>query len=136
MDRYLTTDEAAILSGVTRQAVYLAIKKNRLKAERIGPWYYQIKKSDLDEYRENRFCRDKSTFEGEPLYDAAKGEYSLKNAAAYLGMDYMNLYYHMRAGRVSTHRKGAAWIFHRKDLDELRVFLDARERVSGEDNNA
>lgn len=118
MDRYLSTDEAAIKSGVTRQAVYLAIKKKKLKADKIGSWYYQIKESDLKEYRINKFNRDNSTFEGKPLYDVSKGEYSLKKAAEYLGMDYTHLYCHMRAGRIPTQRRGSAWIFQQKDLDE------------------
>jgi len=118
MDRYLTTEEAAKISCVSRQSVYLAIKKNRLKAEKLGPWFYKIKESDLAEYRKNKYCRDKSTFAGKPLYDVRNGEYSLKRAAEYLGIPYMSLYFQMRSGKINATRKGAAWIFRKKDLDD------------------
>ena len=119
MDRYLTTGEAAIKFGVTRQAIYLAIKKNRLKAKRRIPWCYQIKESDLDEYRKSKFCRDMSTFDDKPLYDEKIGEYSLKKAAEYVNMDYHTFYFHLMNGKVKGCRRGAAWIFQKIDLDNF-----------------
>jgi predicted site-specific integrase-resolvase len=117
--------------GVTRQAVYLAIKKGKLKAYRDLDWFFRVTEEAITEYKQNLFSRDKSKFNEGPLYDTEKGEYSLRKAAEYLGIQYCSLYNHMKHERIKATRKGAAWIFHQSDLDELRELMNSREVKNG-----
>ncbi len=55
----LSITEAARLNNVTRQAIYVAIKLNKLKAKKEeARWAIHI--NDLDEYRKNKYSRSKS----------------------------------------------------------------------------
>lgn len=120
MNKNLTTNQAAEVLGITRQAIYWAIKNKKLKAQK--PLYHQliITLEDVEAYRKNMYCRDYSRFKGELLYDVSKGEYSLRKAAEYLGLGYNKLYHLTKTGKIQANRKGAAWIFMKSDLDEFR----------------
>ena len=52
LKNYLSIDEAARLKGVSRQALYAAEKKGRLKIERVGNCAL-INKSELEKYNPN-----------------------------------------------------------------------------------
>jgi excisionase family DNA binding protein len=131
MGQLLSTAEAARKMGVSRQAVYLAIEKKRLKAfkEHTNNFRWLIDEDAIDEYRKTLFSRDLSQFNGEPLYDIRNGVYSVRLAAEYLKIKYSTLYYYIRKGHIEAKRKGAAWILMKDELDFLRKQLDELDKM-------
>lgn len=111
----LSITEAAKLSNVTRQAIYVAIKLNKLKAKK-DTTRWTISLADLDNYRKQRYSRSKSTYNGELIYDAAKGFYSINQVARMLKVPTQKIYYATRIGLLKAHRKGAAWVIHADDI--------------------
>lgn len=114
-DRYVSITEAARINNVTRQAIYVAIKQNKLKASKDAT-RWTIKLSDLEAYRKGKYSRSKSTFEGELLFDNEKGFYSINQAAKMLGVPAQKIYYATRIGLLKASRKGAAWVIHTDDI--------------------
>ena len=111
----LSITEAAKLSNVTRQAIYVAIKLNKLKAKK-DTTRWTISSSDLDNYRKQRYSRSKSTYNGELIYNAEKGFYSINQVARMLKVPTQKVYYATRIGLLKAHRKGAAWVIHADDI--------------------
>ena len=114
--------EAAKIHGVTRQAIYVAIKQKKLKASKDGhSKRWTISLQDLEEYRKQRYSRSKSTFEGELLFDNQKGFYSVGQTAKMLGVPAQKIYYATRIGMLKASRKGAAWVIHINDIKEYQA---------------
>ncbi len=111
--------EAARINGVTRQAIYVAIKQNKLKAQK-NEARWTIKLEDLEDYRNNRYSRSKSTYEGALLFDNEKGDYSINQAAKLLGVPAQKIYYATRIGILKASRKGSAWVVQIADIKEYR----------------
>lgn len=103
--------EAAAIHGVTRQAIYVAVKSKRLKAQK-DDFYWTIDLDDLEEYRRNRYSRSKSTFDGQLLFDNSKGLYSVNQVAKMLDVPAQKIYYATRSGILKATRKGIAWVIH------------------------
>lgn len=115
--KLLSITEAAKLNKVTRQAIYVAIKLNKLKAKKeTTRWTIHL--DDLEEYRKQKYSRTKSMYNGELLFDQTKGHYSVNQAARILGVPAQKIYYATRIGMLKAHRKGAAWVIHVTDLKE------------------
>jgi len=116
---YVSITEAAEINNVTRQAIYVAIKLNKLKASKeTSRWTIHV--NDLAAYRNQKYSRAKSTYEGELLFDNNKGYYSVKQAAEMLGVPVQKIYYSTRVGRLQAHRKGSAWVIHIDDINRFR----------------
>jgi excisionase family DNA binding protein len=115
--KLVSITEAARINNVTRQAIYVAIKLNKLKA-RKETTRWAIHLDDLNEYREQKYSRSKSTFAGELLFDNKKGFYSVNQVAAMLQVPPQKIYYATRSGLLKAHRKGAAWVMHEQDVKE------------------
>ncbi len=113
----LTITEAAKINRVSRQAIYVAIKQNKLKATKKTRWEIQI--DDLENYRNNKYSRLKSTFNGELLYDNAQGYYSINQVAKMLQVPVQKVYYATRSGLMKAVRKGCAWVVH---LDDVKAY--------------
>ena len=75
-DKVVSITEAAKLNKVTRQAIYVAIKLNKLKATKETT-RWTINLSDLEDYRKQKYSRMKSVFDGELLFDNHKGYFSI-----------------------------------------------------------
>jgi hypothetical protein len=90
--KVVSITEAARINGVTRQAIYVAIKQKKLKA-RKETTRWTIHLDDLDHYRNQKYSRSKSTFNGELLYDNNKGYYSINQVAKMLGVPAQKIYY-------------------------------------------
>lgn len=117
----LSITQAAKHQNVTRQAIYEAIRKKRLIAKKDEyDWKWQINIKDLEEYNNHKFDRKKSTFEGRPLYDSSKGEYSVKEIAKYLETTPSEIYYAVRRGYLKAFQKSAAWIIKMEDVEAYR----------------
>jgi excisionase family DNA binding protein len=117
--KVVSITEAARINGVTRQAIYVAIKQNKLKASKDST-RWTIDLDDLEDYRRNKYSRTKSTFDGELLFDNNKGFYSVNQAAKILGVPAQKIYYATRIGMLKATRKGAAWVIHTNDIKEYQ----------------
>ena len=118
-ERVVSITEAAKINDVTRQAIYVAIKMNKLKATKVTT-RWQISLKDLEEYRLKKYCRSKSTYEGAPLFDNGQGFYSVNQVAEMLSVPAQKIYYATRIGMLKAHRKGAAWVIHVNDVKEYQ----------------
>lgn len=118
--------EAARLNNVTRQAIYVAIKLNKLKAKKATT-RWTIDMEDLEEYRRNKYSRAKSLHNGTLVFDNAIGHYSVNQAAQMLRVPAQKIYYATRKGFLKAHRKGAAWVVTLSDLKEYAQKLLNRE---------
>jgi excisionase family DNA binding protein len=111
--------EAARIHNVTRQAIYVAIKANKLRA-RKDTRRWMIDLADLREYKRLKYSRTRSIFEGELLFDNEKGFYSVNQTAKMLNVPAQKIYYAARSGYLKATRKGAAWIIHKDDIQKYR----------------
>jgi excisionase family DNA binding protein len=118
--KLVSITEAAQINNVTRQAIYVAIKQNKLKATKIATrWVIDL--DDLENYRKGKYSRTKSTFQGELLFDNSKGFYSINQVAKMLNVPAQKIYYATRVGHMKACRKGAAWVIH---MDEINSYKD------------
>ena len=117
--KVVSITEAAKLNNVTRQAIYVAIKLNKLKATKETT-RWTINLDDLEEYRLQKYSRTKSVFNGELLFDNNKGYFSVNQVAQMLSVPAQKIYYATRIGLLKAHRKGAAWVIHADDVKEYQ----------------
>jgi len=113
--KVVSITEAARINNVTRQAIYVAIKQKKLKATKNAT-RWTIHLDDLNEYRQNKYSRTKSMFNGELLFDSHKGFFSINQVAKILNIPAQKVYYATRIGLMKAHRKGAAWVVHSEDV--------------------
>lgn len=117
--KVVSITEAAELNNVTRQAIYVAIKLNKLKAtKKTARWTINVE--DLEEYRRQKYSRSKSVFNGELLFDNQRGFFSVNQVAEMLSVPAQKIYYATRIGLLKAHRKGAAWVIHSDDMKEYQ----------------
>ena len=127
--KLVSITEAAKINNVTRQAIYVAIKLNKLKAQKeTSRWTIHL--DDLEEYRKQKYSRSRSTFGGQLLFDNGKGFFSVNQVAEMLNVPPQKIYYATRAGLLKAHRKGAAWVMHQEDVKEYREnYLNKKDLV-------
>ena len=127
-NQVVTITEAARINGVTRQAIYVAIKLKKLKAtKKTTRW--TIRLDDLEEYRLNKYSRSKSMYEGELLFDNNKGLYSVNQVADMLKVPAQKIYYATRRGMLKAHRRGAAWVIKGEDVEAYRsTYIETQEQ--------
>lgn len=119
-NKLVSITEAAEINGVSRQAIYVAIKLNKLKASKDAT-RWTIHLNDLEAYRKQKYSRAKSTYNGELLFDNARGYYSVNQIAKMLSVPAQKIYYATRIGLLQAHRKGAAWVIHQ---DDAKAYAD------------
>lgn len=117
--KVVSITEAARINKVSRQAIYIAIKLNKLKAQKEST-RWTINLEDLEDYRRQKYSRTKSTFDGELLFDNGKGYFSVNQVARMLKVPAQKIYYATRVGLLKAVRKGAAWVIHEEDVKEYR----------------
>lgn len=123
--KVVSITEAARINKVTRQAIYVAIKQNKLKATKKSRWEIDLK--DLEDYRNNKYSRTKSTYEGELIFNNEKGFFSVNQVAKMLDIPAQKVYYATRTGTLKGVRKGAAWVIHTDDIQRYREeYLEKR----------
>jgi excisionase family DNA binding protein len=113
--KVVSITEAAKINNVTRQAIYVAIKQKKLKAYKDAT-RWTIDLEDLENYRNGKYSRTKSMFNGELLFDNHKGYYSVNQVAKMLNVPAQKIYYATRVGLMKAIRKGAAWVIHIDDI--------------------
>lgn len=117
--KLVSITEAAKINNVTRQAIYVAIKQNKLKATKhTTRWTIDLE--DLEDYRRQKYSRTKSMYNGELLFDNKKGYFSVNQAAEMLSVPAQKIYYATRVGLLKASRKGAAWVIHTDDIKNYR----------------
>lgn len=116
--KVVSITEAARINNVTRQAIYVAIKQNKLRATKKTRWEIDLK--DLEDYRMNKYSRSKSMFDGELLFNNDKGYFSVNQVARILNVPAQKVYYALRTGMLKSIRKGAAWVIHTEDVSRYR----------------
>ena len=131
--KFVSITEAAKINNVSRQAIYVAIKQNKLKS-RKDQTRWSIHLDDLEDYRINKYSRKKSVFEGELLFDNDKGYYSVNQVAKILDVRAQKIYYATRVGMLKAKRKGSAWIIYIDDINKyykkyLNKFNTTRNKV-------
>lgn len=126
--KLVSITEAAKLNKVTRQAIYVAIKLNKLKARKEAT-RWSIHLDDLAEYRKHKYSRAKSMFNGELVFDDSKGYVSVNQVAKMLNVPPQKIYYATRSGKLKAVRKGAAWVISIADLTEYKEkFLQKKRK--------
>jgi excisionase family DNA binding protein len=126
--KLVSITEAAKLNKVTRQAIYVAIKLNKLKAQKDSA-RWTIHLDDLAEYRKHKYSRAKSVFNGELIFDNHKGYYSVNQVAKQLGVPPQKIYYATRSGKIKAERKGAAWVISTAEVEEYKnKYLNKKRR--------
>lgn len=119
---YITLREACKMMKVTRQAVALAFKKGRLTKYKKDNRIY-LDRNNVQEYLDNKYSRKIALYNGELLYDPAKGECSVQDAAHKLGLSAQKLYYAIRRGRLNHTKKGGQIVLFDKDVQEFEEYL-------------
>lgn len=114
-NKLVSITEAAKLNKVTRQAIYVAIKLNKLKA-RKETTRWTIHLDDLEAYKKQKYSRTKSMYNGELLFDNNKGFYSVNQVADLLKVPNQKIYYATRVGHLKAIRRGAAWVIQTEDV--------------------
>lgn len=132
-DEFYSLSEASAYARVCRQAIFAAIKKKQLKAEKrmvtnqdgTCRLSWVILKKDLDAYRASKYNREKRVVDGEKLFDIANDKWSVWHAAKTLsgmmGKSYpsTHIYYLLRTGQLRGSKKGGAWVIRRQELVDL-----------------
>lgn len=123
-EEFFSLTEAAQYCHVTRQAIYVAIRKRNLVATKKGR-RWNIKRSDMDYYRSNKYNRDRRKIGNELLFDMEKGFFSVlqvcKVISATIGRPYslQHIYYLLRTGQLKAMKKGSAWVITKEDAIKL-----------------
>lgn len=119
MDSYVSISEAARIKKVTRQAIYLAIRENRLRAYKHGETF-KVFLMDLVEYDRQRYSRVNSVIDGEKVFDEQKGFVSIERASQMIAVPRQKLYYAVRTGMLKSQRKGNSYVIKVEDLFEYQ----------------
>lgn len=129
-NKFVSITDAAKINNVTRQAIYVAIKQQKLKAYKDST-RWTIHLDDLAAYRQDKYSRTKSIFDGELLFDNRKGFFSVNQVAKMLGVPAQKIYYATRVGLLKAIRKGAAWVIHANDIASYREeYLQKKDVVN------
>lgn len=137
---FYSLEEATKYAHICKQALCLAIKQGKLKAEKKTvnkrrAWVLTSK--DIDDYRANKYRRDLYKIDGKLIFDLEEGRWSVlhasKTLSAALGRPYTaaHIYYLLRLGKLKAFRRGAAWVISRDQVIELY-----NQEIGKQTNNA
>lgn len=116
-NNFVSVVEAAKIQGVSRQAIYLAIRLNRLRSYKNGN-KVRIFLQDLDAYNQKKWNRvyHSTLHNGKPIYNENEGYFSVDKAAALLNMSKQKVYYAIRTKKLKASRCRCALVVHVNDL--------------------
>lgn len=121
MNEWIGVREAAHINGVTKAAIYLAIKKNRLKAIKKDRWILHLK--DVEFYKMDKYSRENFKVNGKKVFDNEKGLYSANQASQLLGISPQKVYYALRMGYLKSHKMNASWVINIEDIRKYKEIL-------------
>lgn len=116
----LTISEAGDEAKVGRQAIYVAIKKGRLKATLVKHRWL-IDPADLEEYRLTKYSRENIKVDGQLVHDMDKGHFSVIKIALVLTemlgerVSAQRVYYLINTGDLKASKRGSSWVIHKDD---------------------
>lgn len=110
--------EVAKIYGIKKCSVYYAIKTKKISVIKEKGRLY-VSNAEMMAYKLRRYSRSESRFEGELAFDKSKGEYSLPEAAKFLGVPRNVLYYQCKIKAIPFIRKNKAYVFQ---IEALRLF--------------
>ena len=123
----ISITEAARINNVTRQAIYVAIQQDKLKAvKQMNRWF--IKEDDLAAYTASKYSRKKSTFGGETIFSDNK--FSPKTVAKILDVPVQQIYYAIRTKQLLAERTGeknVTCVVAKEALIDYKQRLDAKK---------
>lgn len=126
----MTLTEAAEYFGVTRQAIYQAIKVKKIHGYKTKSNRWRIPQSEVEAYIVRRYNREYAMFEGKPLFNKELGEIGVSQAARKFNVRSQKIYYWLRGGYLPYQRRGAAYILLESDLKEcMRLFRNNAKKV-------
>lgn len=100
---------------VSKQCIYVAIKKGRLIAHKKNKFWY-IFEADFDSYRATKYSRENQMFNGEKVFRSDLKEISVPQAAKLLGINTNTTYSLIRSGKIPSMRKGVAIVLKFDDV--------------------
>lgn len=118
MAKYITITKAAQLAGITKQTMFAATRKHVLQYKVIEGIRYTTKEW-LNEYLSNRFNRQRVYYNGAPLFDFLKGEWSVKMTAAYLQCTIQHVHFLLRTGRIKSFRRGSYHVVFKDSVTQM-----------------
>ena len=134
-DQILNIEEAAAHAKIGKMALYMAIKKGRLKAKKVKR-RLEIKKSDLDFYRLHKYDIMLKVVNDQRVYDFEAGRYNVdyvsKVLTEMLGRSYRQncVYYLIRSGQLQAMRSGRNYVICQDALEKyVTAELKAKENA-------
>lgn len=113
-----TLSEAAQLMGVKRQALWVAIKKGKLKARKNENGDYRIEYADLDLYRTKKYKRSLNPALFSDIVE--KGLITISDASKKYDLKKNLLYYLMSSKKIKFHRNGHWCAVEESDIIKLK----------------
>jgi len=135
-ESFVSLKEAAKYARTGRQAIYKAIKLGQLKAEKVlvkGKWCWKITAADIDEYRKNKYSREKRVVNGLRLFDIEQNRWSVVQASKALSemlkipYPVHHVYYLLRIGKLRAMKYGRAWVIAREAL--VSLYEEEKEKL-------
>lgn len=120
METLITISQAARIKNVTRQAIYLAIRLNRLRAYKHGE-RWKIFLADLQDYDRKRFTEHHFYYKGERIFDEEKGYYSITKASELVQVPKQKLYHAIRYGMLKAERIRSSYVIKAEDLFQYKI---------------
>lgn len=130
---YLSIPEAARHAKVEPQSIWVAIRKNKIKATKCGiitstgkftlGWVILV--NDLDDYRKNRFNRDRRIVDGKKLFDIGAGRFSVFHVSKILSsrlnrkITIDRIYYLIYRGHLRAAKNSGAWVISNEELEKV-----------------
>ena len=127
MTKILSITQAGKSCGLTRAAIYVAVRLKKLKATKIlcqrrrkKVVRWEIKEDDLLEYNTNKYNRSLTkNKDGSLKFDNEAGYYSPKQLAKLSDISVQRIYYWLRMGYLKYTKKGCSFIVH---IDDYNTF--------------
>lgn len=123
MSKYMTMLEAARMLEISQSALYQAIKRGGLRFTMIKGKKHTSKEW-LNSYLTSKNNRDRVFFQGKPLYDYHKGEWSVKMTAYFLKTSINIVHMMLRRGDIKSFRRGIYHIVRRETVLKMQDFKE------------
>jgi excisionase family DNA binding protein len=101
---------AANYLGISRQAIYIAISKNKIRANRVNG-KYMISERMLDEYDQNKYIR-------RITLNLKDNEFTPQEVAKKLNITKSEMYYMLRNRVIKSYRINCAYVVKQCHIDE------------------
>lgn len=132
---FLAMKDVIEYAKIGRAAVYAAIKKGRIKAEKHGN-FWKVSRQEIDRYRINKYNRDEREINGERIFSVEKGTFSVPQVAKIIHVELkipynvQRVYHLIRTGQLKCSKCGATFIVKREHLIKL---IELERNVKNED---